>query len=148
MQNLARSRRYLNHRDWASQALMILGGCVLIPAEAGIHLRKPERSLLPRTPWGLIHARPPGLRIVYLPRTASIPASTSSSSGRGSLPARAVRRSLRLAIRWRRILSGGRSGARLGERFPAPRPIWRLLVRGMQTTVAMRLGLNQDFNEL
>ncbi len=81
----------------------------------------------------------------YLPRTMSIPESSNSSLGPGSLPTRVVRRSLSTLTIWDTLATESFGNpVRLAERrtFPGAKPHFRLLVNGMQTTVAMRLRFN------
>ncbi len=91
-------------------------------------------------------ALPWGLRAQdYLPSTVSIPASTNSSLERGSLPRRAVRRSLSTLTTWDTLAteSFGSPVRRAGRwAFPGAKAHLRLLVSGTQRTVAMRLRFN------
>ncbi len=82
---------------------------------------------------------------VYLPRTTSIPESTSSSLASGSLATRLVRRSLSTLTIWDTFAteSFGRLVRCAGsDTFPGAPAHLRLLISGMHTTVAMRLRFN------
>jgi len=79
------------------------------------------------------------------PRTTSIPESTSSSFGRASLPVRSVRSVLSSVTSWETLAtdSFGSPVALGGSRtFPGAVAHFRLLVKGTQTTVAIRLRLS------
>ncbi len=95
--------------------------------------------------------RPPGRDLraatgkIYLPRTTSMPESSSSSLARGSLAARAVRRSLSTLTIWETFATesfGNPVRVAGSGTFPGAFAHFRLLVSGTHTTVAMRLRFN------
>jgi hypothetical protein len=81
----------------------------------------------------------------YLPRIMSIPASSKESLLRGSLPTRAVRKALSIVTIWDTLAteSLGKPVRRAENcTFPGAAAHLRLVVKGTQTTVAMRLRFN------
>ena len=78
----------------------------------------------------------------YLPRTMSIPDISNSNFARGNLPTQTVSRLLSTAIIWETLATeffGSPVKRAARWTFPGAKAHLRLLVRGTQTTVAIRL---------